>query len=396
MPISFTGISGPSTPISGPARRTPWTFAVGPHSSLPDTELSRLTGRSVTFRLGNEGGTASASSNNSEASFTIDGSFPEAQAIQEIISDLWVLRGTQTLFRGRVGASNDSGSADQEQSQFSAADYRALFSRRHLHTTDNLVYSSQDIAQTAWLLLAQTQAKPGGDWGIIQGDGATTGVVQSNTFSAGDLIGSTIEKLAAGSPGFDFDITPNTGTLTQTFDIWYPQRGVDRQVVLDFPGRIQSYTRQVDPGAFANSLRGSGTTGLAPIEMDAAAIATDPAGRFEAALADTAIQTTSALNSRTTALLAASQTVIPSWTVVLNPDSWDGPADFWVGDPVILVINAGRHAGTVVSYRIFEIKVDLDDNSDTETVTVTLGLPNPNRRWLLRGFDRRIAALEKR
>jgi hypothetical protein len=372
-----------------------WTFAVGPWNQLPDTELSRLTGRSITCRLGNEGGTVTAASNNSEASFTIDGSFPEAQAIQEVISDLWCLRNGQTLFRGRVGPSSDTGSADQELSQFSAADYRALFNRRSLRAGDSLVYSGQDVAQTAWNLLSLTQAKPGGNWGIVQGTHPAV-ATQSNTFSAGDLIGSTIEKLAAGSPGFDFDVTPQTGTTTQTFDVWYPQRGVDRQTVLDFPGRIQSYTRQVDPGVFANSIRGTGITGLGPQEMDAAGIATDPAGRFEALLSDTAIQTTSALTARTAALLATAQVVIPSWTVVLAPNGWGGPSDVWLGDPVTLVINAGRHAGTVFSYRVFEIKIDIDDNSDTETVTVTLGFPNPSKRWLLRGFDRRIQALEKR
>jgi hypothetical protein len=373
-----------------------WTFAVGPWNGLPDTELSRLTGRSITCRLGNEGGTVTSASNNSEASFTVDGSLPEAQSVHELISDLWCLRNGQTLFRGRVGPSADAGSVDQELSTFSAADYRALFNRRMFRTGDSLVYSSQDIGQTAWNILAQTQAKAGGNWGIIRGAGGTTGVVQSNTFSAGDLIGSTLEKLSAGSPGFDFDITPTTGITTQTFDIWYPQRGTDRQAILDFPGRIQSYTRQVDPGAFANSIRGTGTTGLGPNEQDTAGIGTDPAGRFEAALADTAIQTTSALAARTTALLATAQTVIPSWTVTLSPNSWGGPTDVWLGDPVTLQINAGRHAGTIFTYRVFEIKIDLDDQSDAETVTVTLGLPSPTRRWLLRGFDRRLAALDKR
>ncbi len=370
-----------------------WTFTHGPWTGLPTAGLPTITGRTATWRL----------VGNSEAAFTIDGTLPETARIQELISDLWVLRNGVPYFRGRVGATSDNLDGTSHQVTFNAADYRAVLRRRILFDADTLTYPSQDIALTAWSLINQTQGKPGGSLGITRGVGQTAGSSQAPTFTAGSSVGDMVDQLGQGVPGFDWDINP-TGTASTlstglTFDTYSP-RGQDRQTVLDYGGRVASLTRNVDPGVFANALRvtgGSPPTGTAPapVAVTESGIATDPAGRFEAQYGDTTVVTTAALQARASYQLAAQQNVAPVYTVTLNPNTWSGKDDLWLGDPIILKVNSGRLA-VVASLRVFEIKLTLDDAGDTEKVDVTLGAAPSDRRWLLRRFDARLTALEKR
>lgn len=375
------GLPGP-TPQPATTR---WAFAAGNWNAQPDMALPGATGRSMTWRLIDD----------HEAAFTIDGSLPEAAGIQEMVDDLWVYRNGTALFRGRIGPSSDAGDSTSLTTGFSAAGYRTLLQRRYLYEGDTLAYTSTDQAAIAWGLLTSTQSKAAGDLGIAQGLGAVTGVVRDRTqYNPGQSIGEAINQLAAVGNGFDWDITPRTGTSVMRLDVFYPQRGTDRQRVLDFPGNIASYGRQVDPGSFANAVRGTGVDGLAAVRAEEPAIASDLAGRWDAQLGDTNIVLASTLALRTAQELTDRQVVYPSWSVVLQPGGWGGPDDIWLGDPVTLSVHQGR-LNVVESIRVMEIALALDD-SDNETVTLTLGTPPPKSKWKLRRLDRRLIALERR
>lgn len=380
-------------PIVAPVtsrRRDLWAWTTGDHRYLPDNPLNRLTGRTVTRRL----------VGNHEAQFTCDAALPESGNIEELISDLWVLRNSTTLFRGRIGATSDSCDGTTHTATFSAADYRAALNRRLVYDADTKTWTNVDQGQIAWNLINQTQSKTGGSLGIVRGTQQTTGTLASPTFEAAATVTDSIDTLATSATGFDYDITPKTGTLTQTFDLWTP-RGTDRQRVVSYPGDIASFTRQVDPSVFANALRASGGqdaagNDLAPVAVASSTIGTDPAGRWDAQFADTDIKTAAILSSRAQAQLAAGQNVTPAWVVTLNPDSWGGLDDVDVGDPIILRVKSGYRLDVVETLRVYELAITLDDDSDAATVALTLGAPPPNRRWLFRNVDKRLNKLERR
>jgi hypothetical protein len=371
-------------------RRDLWAWTTGDHRYLPDNPLNRLTSRTVTRRL----------VGNHEASFTLDAALPESGNIDELISDLWVLRNSVTLFRGRIGATSDTCDGTTHTATFSASDYRAVLNRRLIYDADTKTWTSVDQGQIAWNLLNQTQAKTGGALGVVRGQQQTTGTVASPTFEPGATVTDSIDSLANSTAAFDYDITPKTGTLTQTFDLWTP-RGTDRQRVVAYPGDVASFTRQVDPSVFANALRATGgqdasNNDLAPVSVAASTIGADPAGRWDAQFADTDIKTAALLSSRAQAQLAAGQNVTPAWVVTLNPESWGGLNDIDVGDPIILRVKSGYRLNVDETLRVYEMAITLDDESDAATVALTLGAPPPNRKWLFRTVDRRLQKLERR
>lgn len=383
-PISRQPVASAENPI-----QDDWTFAVGPWSVGPDTGLPRITGRTVTWRLADV----------SEASFTIDATLPEAEAALGLISGLWVLRNGREMYRGIVGATSDSCDGNTHTIQFSAANWRAILERRFILDHDTLVYANTDVGQVAWNLINATQQRPGGDLGIIQGS-TTTGVTISPQLTPGTAITDQINTWATSAQGssqkgFDWAVTGVDGQAQLKFNVWFPQRGIDRQTVLDYPGRIQGFTRADDPGTYADAIRASGSDGLVPILSDSPTILTDPTPRLEALVSNTDLQNQTDLANWATGQLATLQDVVPSWTVTLAPNTWGGPQDFWLGDPVILNVDSGVRQVNE-SLRVQEIALTLDDNSDAATVAVTLGAPKPDRRWLLRALTKRIDQLSKR
>ena len=376
----------PPPPGPGPAPQPDvWTFATGPWNGMPTTELSTATSRSVTWRL----------TDHHEASLTIDGLSPQAVNIRELEWDLWVLWNGQALFRGRIGPSSDTGSENGLSTQFGAADYRELLQRRFLFEGDTLSYTAADQSTIAWGLISSTQAKVGGQLGITRGLGATTGVIRDRTaYEAGASIGSCLDQLSQVIDGFDYDFTPSSTSTALSFDLYYPSRGADRSVVLDYGGRVASFTRQVDPSTFGNAVRASGADTLAAVRQEAPGLATDPAGRWDFQFSDTSITVASTLQGKAAKALADGQYVAPSWTVTLPPGGWGGPTDFWLGDQVSLVVRTGR-LDVVESLRVMEMSLALDDNG-SDVITATLGQPDPKLKRTARTINRRLSALERR
>lgn len=366
-----------------------WTFAVGAWTGLPDNALPQASGRRVTWKLLGA----------SDVTFTLDSELPEASQIHELISDLWIFWKTRPLFRGRIGSTSDTGDGATFTTTFNAADYRELLRRRELYEGDSFYYSNQDQALLGWNVISQTQARPGGNLSIVRGAGQATGVITSATYQAGKSIGEAVDQLSLVDNGFDYDFgvvldanrRPTTGL---TFDVYYPQRGVERRVVLDHPGAVASFTRGAVASDYANALRVTGDTALAAVRVEASDIATRPEGRWDAQFGDTSIMQSSTLAARAKAELALRQFTHASWTVTLEPEVWQGPDHIWLGDPVTLVVQRGR-LNVVETLRVQEFTVALDDSS-VPTISLTLGAPPPRAKWNLRRLDRRIQALERR
>jgi hypothetical protein len=363
---------------------TRWAMAVGPWTAMPDWQLSRATGRKVILRL----------SGAHEASFSLDGTSRDASRIRELVTDVWLWWNGRPLYRGRVGSTGDDHDGDRHAMTVASADYRALLGRRLLYEGDTLTYTQVDQAQLAWNLISTTQGRTGGNLGIVRGAGQTTGVLRDRTWKPGESVLHYLELLADVQGGFEYDLTPSATSTALSFDIFYPRRGTDRQVVLDFPGAITRWSRQVDPGQYANSVRMSGDEAIAPARADATDIASRDEGRWDWQVGDTTIKEAATLTARVQSELAKAQALTPSWRVTLRRGFWGGPDHIWLGDPVTLAVKSGR-LNTLTSLRVQEVGIDLDDN-DEATISLTLGQVPPQRRWRLQRIDQRLTTLERR
>ncbi|MGH3673649.1 MAG: hypothetical protein ACRDSH_23970 [Pseudonocardiaceae bacterium] len=370
-----------------------WSFVLGPASGGHTVALTGAKNRKLTARLMSP----------SEASFDIDGRHPEASYVQELSTDLHCIYDpdvgpTSIIYRGRIGNLSDNLDASSHTLTVPSMDYRELLKRRLLYNSSTLSFVSQDQADIALNLIGQTQALPGGDLSISKGLGNPSGIVRTLSYVAGDSIGDQIQTLSQLQNGFDWEITPVSPSAL-ALNIWTSVRGASRGVVLEYGGIVQSIRREVRSSDYANSVRVTGdqtaTTPPTPQERTAVDIATRAEGRWDKALPAPGTIDLAALQSRADYMLAYSQTIIPSYTLVLKRGAWAGPGHVWLGDTVTLVIKSGRLAVVDSSLRVQEVAVDIAEDG-IDAATLTLGRPALNYNSWPSLMDQRIRDLERR
>jgi Putative Ig domain len=359
--LSVTVTAGPLVITPGP-----WRFLLA--APQPDgsylAEVIQAASRTITLRTEPD--------QNSEASFDVDGRSAQAAQLTELQTDLQVLYGPSVIFCGRIAPSQDTITASAHRTTVTAIDYREVLRRRAVLPGDTLSYTSVEQSTIAWDLIQATQARAGGNLGITRGVGKTTTITRTMTFALGDYIGDDITQMAQLDNGFEWQITPY-GQADLRLDVFYPQQGTDRGVVLS-PGdaRVSSLTRNVDPSAFADSVyvTGDSTKSLTAQALEAADIATRPEGRWDQ-VTGTSLKTQSSLNDGATQQLATAQVVVPAYTIVLYPGTWRGPSDIWIGDTVTLVIASGRLA---VQDKLRVVEMSFAISADgVETLTMSIG-----------------------
>jgi hypothetical protein len=255
-----------------------------------------------------------------------------------------------------------------------------------------LRYDDVEQVDIAWDMINDTQTRVGGDLGISNGS-TPTGIVRDRLYQVGDSIGDRIRELSEVEAGFDWDIIATSASALQ-FRTWHEERGVSRGVVLEYGGAVVSAQRQVTATEYANAIRYTGADTTIPDEREASDLATRVEGRWDAVYADTGLTTQDALNGRAHWRLKQSQTVRPTWSVILRRGFWRGPDHIWLGDPVRLVVYSGRlRVDTIV--RVYELGFTLDADGG-EQIELTLNGPKVDFRRPPAIADRRIENLERR
>lgn len=367
-----------------------WQFVVGPATGGHELALTEARSRQYTVRL----------TEPSALSCGLDARHPQADSINELATDmhiLWTGSGGTTLEldRQRIGSTHDSGTATEHTVDVTAIDYRAVLARRRLYTGDTVTYTGVDQGEIAWGLVSSTQGNTGGDLGISKAwtGTAPTGVNRDRTFELGDSVGERIQELSEVQGGFDWDVEPS-GASALRLNVFYPERGQDRGVVLIPGGLVADWTREFNPADYANAIRMTGETALLAQEREAPDLAARAEGRWDAAFGDTGLVTQAALNERADWQIAQSQDAAPVWTVTIRQGGWDGPSHIWVGDTVRLVVNSGRLA-TDRTLRVYEMAFSIGEDGQ-ESLTLALGGPKPDFRKPPALFARRLTNLERR
>jgi hypothetical protein len=358
-----------------------WKILAGPPADGPQEELTTARSRRLTARL----------AESSDVDFTLDGRHEQAQAVDELVTDIWVYRDQELVHRGRAGTTGDEVTADVHTTTFNAPDYRALLERRYLYDEDKLSYVQEDEASIAWQLVQLTQGRVAGDLGITRGSGQTTGFLRDRLYTAGQSVGQSISQLGDLSGGFDWEVDPQL-----RLNLYNPSRGRDTDVVLDYGGAVASLTRAVTPADYGNAVRASAAADpRAPAYREAADLASRPEGRFEIERGFPDILEQSTLEAKADFLLADAQVLRPSYTLTLATDRYPGPGTLWLGDTCLISIRSGR-LNEHSRQRVMEITFEPGDDGD-EVVRVTVGRPAPAGQFAqrLRTTDRRLSVLER-
>ncbi len=360
-----------------------WKWIVGPAGGGWSDELTEARNRKAVWRL----------TDPSTTTCSIDGRHEQARLVDELSTDLHVLRDGQQLLRARVGATTDTLDGDTHEVGINAADYRELLRRRLLYADSTLMYAGADQGDIAWELLSDTQRRTAGDLGIARGPGAATGRRRDRTYEPGNSIGSRIDELSQVIDGFDWDVLA-TSPSALSLNIWHPQRGADRGVILDYGGAVASLTRTVDPRDYANAGRYSGGEGTTPVNREAPDLASRPEGRWDTQQGDTDLKQQPSLEERADALALAARTLSPSYSVELADGWWEGPAHIWLGDTCRVVVYSGRLA-VDTPLRVVEVAADIGDSGE-ERISLSLGAPPLNYARRQREQAARLTTLERR
>lgn len=365
-----------------------------PSTWLEQSDLTAATGKKVSIYLDQP----------HEISFSMNGQHPEAQLVEELMSDVvasfddGTSTGQQKLVRARVGPSGDNGDETQVTCNFRALSYRDLLNRRILYTNKSYaaLYSG-GLEGIGWDLITAAMAPDGGNLGITRGiTGSTSASGSANPaidLEAGMVVGEQIAKAFEETTGYDFDITADLvwQTYIRPRRIVPPAGSVvlstfGGRFLLDYGGSVASYQRTVDPSDYANAVRVTGGTPqvppggyVIPNQTAQAAGLTESGsypngqlrqGRWDKQFSDTDIFSSARALQRAQELVADSQVITPTYTLTLKPGMWHGPADMWVGDECPVVIKHGRLNVDTVGL-VTSLQVDIDENGgDTVTVTV--------------------------
>lgn len=388
-PVTVTVAGSGTAPVdTTPYGESRWQFIARPWYGGTSLELTKAKSRKLNFRLEDP----------SDVGFNLDGASSQAAAIHEKVTDIHVLFTpdsgvVERLFRGRVGSTGDDLSETSHTVTVPALDYREVLNQRQLWSWNTLTYTGLDQAEIVWQLVEQTQGNVGGDLGISKGwiGTAPTGVIRDRVYEAKDSIGERIKELGEVINGFDWDIEPVSDSAL-ALRVYYPQRGTNRGVVLEYGGKVATVKRDADVGAYENAIRYSGADGLDVAEIEAPDLATREEGRWDGAYGDTGLTTQQALDDRAEWQADESQVLQPSYTLGLKPGVWQGRSHIWPGDWVRVVIYKGRLAVDDV-LRVFDLSIDIDDNGK-EKVQLTVGGPKPDPAYQQVRTDRRLKNLE--
>lgn len=295
------------------------SVAVGPASGVRAVqEVSFYDTLSFTFNL----------DQGDQLGFTIPAFSPEAVYLDELATDVWLEGVVRQRYRV-IGMEQDWDDSGADLIAVTAVSYKRLLNSRNLGT--DLSYTQIDQGDIIWNLIAHTQARPGGDWGVTKGVTAT-GTLRDRQYVLGENIGDLANKITQVIGGCTFNINADkvySAKMPATFKTWAQplQLGVTARRL-----------HRNSTGSFHNAALATGGQGTTPVWVEAANITTDPRGRWEhtAGYPNVILQPT--LVEHAQGLLSAGMAPKATWKADLEPTHWASEATYMPGEFVVLVV----------------------------------------------------------
>lgn len=286
--------------------------------------------------------------------------------------DLRVSRKGVRLFRGPILGAQASPQDVGGSVTFTALGIWGLFADRYTDAPYSILATEQ--TSVAWTLIANSQARPGGNIGIVAGSLPFSRALDEVEWQTPSTVKSAVEGLAGAPNGFDFAVNPQAGALTGwTFDAYYPRQGADRGLVLERGRNLRSSGEvTLDAGPSGGIVTDARAIGQAGVYVDAA----DEAARArfrrrEAVVTVEGSDSSSALVLGDTAGAALRTSVRPLLRLELLPGSPDADLDHVaLGD----VVYVSEHEGWLQlegAYRVEAIEARPDDG-DPEALALAV------------------------
>lgn len=335
-----------------------WVWAIGPGASSttpgPTRQLTQAKGRVITWRV----------DGHAFAQFSIDGRADEAAGIVERRDDLWAYRDGTLVFRGRIVGAQDNIDPNRHDVQFHAVDYRGMLTLAAKVEPPVPTFSAVDQGQIPWQLIQSWEALAGGDWGITEGVGGTSGTTRDETdITPFAPVGEVIDRLLRRDGGGEWEISP-----TLELNRWWPQRGDITGAVLDYGGVLSRIGRSLPE--FGNVGGATGNDITAAAVAAAAGVAADQRGRWTVAQGFPSVSVQSTVTAKAQWLLDQASSASESWQAEFRARGWNGPSHVWIGDTVELRVASGR-LSIAAPHRVVELQAVCGDHG-TEKIAVGL------------------------
>jgi hypothetical protein len=337
-----------------------WIAQTVEGQSLGELSLARDRGLSFDLR-----GAATAK-------FQMDGRMKQGWDLAELATDLLVVRGSELIFRGRLGSTDDTLDANRHMTSWSAVDYRGLLGGRI--DPSGRTYEGWNQDDIGWNLVSIAQQGAGGQLGITRGGSHAAPVARAEVVDSDTPIDKVLDRFQDYENGFEYWIDPQLQYQAATW------RGVEHA---DFPlvwgTTVTELRRSYDTGRYANWVRvrggrPEGETEAAEFYADRAAsnLASLREGRIARVVNNSELKDQGLVNAAADQLLADSLNPPAAYSVKLSPGIWGGPADCWLGDSLPLIIRSGR-LNIAATARVSQLDLDTDENG-IETVSLTVGV----------------------
>lgn len=387
---AFSGSDPEGVVVLSRVQYTPPTYLwqIGPNTGTPVAELTNATSRSLSLHLAEPD---EANYTDLDFNLTINGEeihSNTARITQELITDLWVYRNGEPLFRGRVMGAEDSMTGGAHTISVKASDYRGVLDRRLIFTQKNYPVATNVATISKWLLDNAASSLGITTSSITAAQTIKTEIV---TFDTGVSIWEGLKKL---NDSDQVEIYIDTNKVAHFYN---GNRGQDNNVTLDYGGLVVDAKRTFDSSQYATDIYQSGKGG-ATIAVGPTS-GYGPEGRWDKAIGDPNLTTPAMIRKAADANLAKASgktgdLLLPKYELTLAKGAWGGPSHVWLGDWVWVSVKSGR-VNDLLKMRVHDMSIDIDEN-DTETVTISVGSPKVNLQSIFRGIGARLNRVERK
>ena len=301
----------------------PFTLAVG------DATLSAPEGQVIDFE---EWTLTNNLDEGCDIQFTARGNSTTALLIDELVTDVWLYRGSSLYQRFRiVSVEQEWGEDGSDDIRVSAACYRRLLRKAHVRSLQTYTATSQ--GDIVWNLIQHAQAANGGNLGITLGS-AGPSILRDREYIVGQNIYDAIVELTKIQNGLYWDINENlelivTDQTSAPFQLTPIALGATARRLL----RPSSAER------FANAAIVTGNIEATTTEIvETTGIGSDPRGRWEKYLSLGQIDQQAALQDAANGLIEESISPVTTWQIEMEPTRYFYDAEYEIGDLVSLVI----------------------------------------------------------
>lgn len=172
--------------------------------------------------------------------------------LEEGLTEVVLMRNGIKIFVGPIWditASSDAGKINLVANDVSSY-------LKHRRVSSDIKFTKKQYGYAVWKIISDSQAMDYGNLGITLGNNPTTASGSfTYTKKSGTVLYTAITKLAEGTNGFDWEITPE-----RVLNIYYPRLQSTANIVLHYPTNINKYSLQGMGSFVANDvfIRGGG------------------------------------------------------------------------------------------------------------------------------------------